>query len=173
MKAEFVEKIWLLVVDKLILASILGVGLFIFSGLADARLERLKSDLITQQVITQERIDSSDALWSSLYGFGVALKMRLASGSGSGLRKAYDGVEDAIRNEGRFIGIDEALSFREELRVAADIDLLMELIEKHNAGKEGAKEDLESYWVAFAEDFWFPMLRKLEASHLSQRFISE
>ena len=173
MKPEYVEKIWLLVVDKLILAGIVGVGLFSFSLLADVRLERLKSDLTTQQVITQERIASSDALWKSLYGFGVAFKARLESAPDSGpdLEAAILGVNDAILNEGRFIGIDEALSFQDELNTAIDRERLNYIIERFYDGEEGAKEDLELFYDDFANDFWFPMLRRIEA--VSRCSISE
>ena len=171
MKPELVEKIWLLVVDKLIIASIVGVGLFSFSWLSDVRLERLKSDLRAQQAVTQERIHSSDALWRSLYQFGVAFRDVLSSGgsdSDEDLGAAIAEIKLTILNEGRFIGIDETLSFLDKLNAAIDIERLEDLKDRLENREEGAADDLQSFYDDFINVFWFPMLRQIEDIPVSQ-----
>ena len=140
MKTEFGRKLLLLILDKLILAGIVGVAVLLPSWMVDEKLERVKSDLAIQRIIAEREINVHGMLWSTVFDYGQAFQDSFHRGFFNDLGKEQEKVNKFLHTHGAFIGIDKIQDIKNRLFLNEDrARELNQYIEMHKSGNpEGA-----------------------------------
>lgn len=129
------EKLLFLIIDKLILALLIGAALLTLQAWSESFLEETKSRLAYERTVAERRSEKLENLWHAVNRYAESVQIFLKSKDSDlkELQGAQDYLWETLSRSGIYLGLTNINEIKDKIRIQLIIDGLLD--EQNRASK--------------------------------------